>query len=184
VTRRALILFLSLVLAGCGGSSTATKTSPPAPTTTVRGPAPPAASPADVRFARQLLVYARDDLAAAQLAARKAASPSVHAAAQRRLRTEAREITAATGFLAQAHAAPGPTSPALRAAFDAFRSSLVMNAGFALDDAYVAGMERRDAAELALARRELRRGHAAAALRLARAAVRLRIADAAALRRV
>lgn len=186
MTRAFLVLVPALLVAGCGGTSTATKT-PPRSTTTTRArsrPAPAAASPADVRFARQLLVDARNDLAAAQLAARKAASPAVHAAAQRRVRGEGSEITAATRFLAQAHAATGPVAPAARAAWSSFRSSLVTNAGFALDDAYVAGMESRDAAELALARHELRVGRAAAALRLARAAIRLRAADAAALRRV
>lgn len=160
-----------VALAGCGGhaatlapATTAVTSTAPKKSSTPHAPAP---SPAVRRFAGLELAYAREDLVAGTLAARKASTPSVHAAALRRVRT----VTADAAALARL-ARPARLTAVQRRTYDTYYESLVDNAGYRLDDAYEQGTEARDRAEAALARSASARRSS-----LARRIVRERTAD-------
>ena len=172
---RVLIVASVVVLAGCGGrSGGAPATITAAATTTVKKHARPALSAADRRFVGLELAYAREDVVAGTLAARKASSPSVHSAALRRVRT-LRSDVAALARLGR----PARLTAAQRRSYETYYESLVDNAGYLLDDAYERGAEARDVAEAALARRPLQRTKS-----LARRIMRERAADDALLRTI
>jgi uncharacterized protein (DUF305 family) len=187
--RGAPLALAAALLAGCGGHAAAPATKPttttrPAGVTAKRGSAakPKPASPADVRFLRLLSAYDREDEVGATLAARKAASPQLHAAAMRAAHEASAELAAAGRLLAAAHERANGTPASLRRAWGAAYQSLLANAGSPFDSVYAPLAEQRATTELGLARDELRRGSSARVKALARHIVANRAADVRALR--
>lgn len=171
---RVLIAACVVLLAGCGSRSAVVPPTTASAPTTVKKKLPPALSAADRRFVGTELAYAREDVVAGTLAARKASSPSLHGAALRRVRTVKADIAALTRL-----GPPARLTAAQRRSYETYYESLVDNAGYLLDNAYERGAEARDVAEAALARRPLVRTKS-----LARRIVRERTADDALLRTI
>jgi hypothetical protein len=185
----ALTAAVAALAAGCGGkASTATTDTTGAPsrgtttTATIARAAPPALARADARFLRLLAAYDREDEVGATLAARKAASPELHAAAMREAREASRELAAATNVLARAHERANGPPATVRRAWSSVYERLLVNAGSPFDAAYAPMREQRDMTEVAFARRELHGGRAVSAKTIARAVIRTRLADERALR--
>lgn len=175
---------LVLLLAGCGGRAAAPS---PAPTQTTRAVAPPHVrlSASDQRFARSLIADDDEDLAGDPLGVRKSAAPALQTLAAKRAREQTAEVKSAVNALARAQA---PTAPLLTAAgrrsWDSDYTTLVDNAGYRFDDAYVSTTESRDQAELTLARAEERLGLSAPLKALARRVARARTAEVEQLRTI
>jgi uncharacterized protein (DUF305 family) len=174
---------LVAVLAGCGSRAAA----PAAPTTHVlRAKASPraAANPADVRFARLVVVDDREDLSADQLGNRKSASAALSGAAVRRANEQTSELALATRFLARENVRAASPTHAQRRAWASRYEGLVDVAGWRFDDAFTTAIESRDRVELAAAADELRAGTSDAARSLARRVERQRTEEIATLRTI